>query len=112
VNGQVLAQERLLGAKKILHQLHNLKSPEKLQARSYVVPGPNILVNGRISPSEEKIPFSGQNDGPDLIFMHNNVATTNCIIDNVSIVELIDLKMAGSLGWRTVGIIHRRIITP
>lgn len=117
INGrQVLVQERLPGvglsvawpylsgsqrksfkeqARKILHQLHTIKPTEKLQARSHVVPDPNILSNGRINPLEGDILFSDSNDDPDISFMHNDLTESNCIVDNGSVVGLIDWEMAG-----------------
>lgn len=108
---QVLVQERLPGvglsvawpylsraekesykeqARKIIHQLHTIKPAEKLQARSYVVPDPNILCNGRINQLEREIFFSGTNYDPDMSFMHNDFTESNCIVDNGTIVGLID----------------------
>lgn len=134
INGrQVLVQERLPGvglsvawpylsgsqrksfkeqARKILHQLHTIKPTEKLQARSHVVPDPNILSNGRINPLEGDILFSGTNDDLDMSFMHNDLTESNCIVDNGSVVGLIDWEMAGFFGWKTAGEVHRRVRTP
>ncbi|KZF19128.1 hypothetical protein L228DRAFT_271388 [Xylona heveae TC161] len=134
INGrQVLVQERLPGvalcvarpylsrdqrdsykeqARKILHQLHTIKPPENLQARSHVVSDPNILSNGRINPLEGDILFSGTNHDPDMSFMHNDLTESNCIVDNGIIVGLIDWEMAGFFGWKTAGEVHRRIRTP
>lgn len=44
--------------------------------------------------------------------MHNDVAESNCIVNNGKIVGLIDWEMAGFFGWKTAGEIHRRIRTP
>ncbi|CAL5872490.1 uncharacterized protein PFLUO_LOCUS6754 [Penicillium psychrofluorescens] len=134
VNGrQVLVQERLPGvglsvaspylsrdqrksykeqARKILHQLHAIKPTEKLQARSHVVPDPNILSNGRINPLEGDILFADTNYDPDMSFMHNDFTESNCIVDNGTVVGLIDWEMAGFFGWKTAGEVHRRIRTP
>ncbi|KAJ5734492.1 hypothetical protein N7493_003278 [Penicillium malachiteum] len=134
INGhQVLAQERLPGvglsvawpylsgeqrksykeqARKILNQLHNIKPYQRLKARSYIVLDPNILSNGRINPLEGEILFSAANHDPDLSFAHNDFTESNYIVNNDTIVGLIDWEMAGFLGWKTVGEIHRRIRTP
>ncbi|OOQ89622.1 hypothetical protein PEBR_07652 [Penicillium brasilianum] len=134
INGrQVLIQERIPGvglsvarpylskdqkmsykeqARQILRQLHTIKPPEELQARSHVTPDPNILNNGRINPLEGDILFSGTNQDPDMSFMHNNFTTSNCIVDNGTVVGLIDWEMAGLFGWKTAGEVHRRIRTP
>ncbi|KAJ5579484.1 uncharacterized protein N7459_005469 [Penicillium hispanicum] len=122
VNGrQVLVQERLPGvglsvawaylssdqktsykdqARKVLRQLHTIKPTEKLRSRSYVVPDPNILSNGRISPLEGAILFSGTNHDPDMNFMHNDFTVSNCIVENGKVVGLIDWEMAGFLAGR------------
>lgn len=99
-------------ARKIIHQLHTIKPTEKLQARSYVVPDPNILCNGRINQLEVEILFSDTNYDPDMSFMHNDFTESNCIVDNGTIVGLIDWEMAGFFGWKTAGEVHRRIRTP
>jgi hypothetical protein len=99
-------------AREILHQLHTLKPTEKLQIRSHVVPDPNILVNGRINPLEGDILFTSNNHDPDMNFMHNDFTASNCIVDNGTVVGLIDWEMAGYFGWRTAGEVHRRIRTP
>lgn len=99
-------------ARKILHQLHSIKPPEKLQARSHVVPDPNILTNGRINPLEGEILFSGINHDSDMSFMHNDLTESNCIVNDGRIVGLIDWEMAGFFGWKAAGEVHRRIRTP
>lgn len=45
-------------------------------------------------------------------FMHNDFTASNCIVDNGTVVGLIDWEMAGYFGWRTAGEVHRRIRTP
>ncbi|KAJ9301240.1 hypothetical protein DTO271G3_1375 [Paecilomyces variotii] len=136
INGhQVLIQERLPGvalcvawpylsresknsykeqARKILRQLHTIKPPEnlKLQSRSHVVPDPNIFINGRINKLEMEILFSLTNHDPDMSFMHNDLTLSNCIVNNGTIVGLIDWEMAGFFGWKIAGEVHRRIRTP
>ncbi|KAJ5614800.1 hypothetical protein N7528_008454 [Penicillium herquei] len=130
---QVLIQERLPGvglcvawpyltaeqkqsfkqqARKILHQLHTIKPTEKLPVRCHIVPDPNILSNGRLNPIEGDILFSTANDDPDRSFMHNDFTQSNCLADNDKIVGLVDWEMAGFLGWKTAGEVHRRIRTP
>lgn len=102
-------------ARKILRQLHTIKPTEtlQLQSRSHVVPDPNILTNGRINQLEMEILFSATNhNNPDMSFMHNDLTLSNCIVNNGSIVGLIDWEMAGFLGWKTAGEVHRRIRTP
>lgn len=99
-------------ARKILRQLHTIKPTDHLQVRSHVVPDPNILTNGRINPPEGDILFSGDNNDPDMNFMHNDLTPSNCIVDNDTIVGLIDWEMAGFFGWKTAGEVHRRIRTP
>ncbi|KAJ5947762.1 kinase-like domain-containing protein [Penicillium verhagenii] len=130
---QVLIQERLPGvalcvawpyltsdqtksfkeqARGILRQLHATKPTKTLQARSHVVPDPNILNNGRINPLEAKILFATTNDDTDMSFMHNDFTQPNCIVDIDTIVGLIDWEMAGFFGWNTAGEVHRQIRTP
>lgn len=77
-----------------------------------MVPDPNILVNGRINPLEGEIIFSETNLDPDMSFMHNDFTESNCIVDNGTVVGLIDWEMAGFFGWKTAGEVHRRIRTP
>ncbi|CEJ61207.1 hypothetical protein PMG11_09744 [Penicillium brasilianum] len=130
INGrQVLIQERIPGvgmsvawpylskdqkmsykeqARQILRQLHTIKPPEGLQARSHVTPDPNILSNGRINPLEAYILFSGTNQDPDMSFMHNDFTSSNCIVDNGTVVGLIDWEMAEFFGWKTAGEVHRQ----
>ncbi|KAJ5606078.1 hypothetical protein N7510_008859 [Penicillium lagena] len=133
IGSQVLVQERLPGvglsvawpylpsdqkrsykeqARKILQQLHSIKPTAKLQARSYVVPDPNILSNGRIHLLEGDILFSGDNRDLDMSFTHNDFTVSNCIVDNGKISGLIDWEMAGFFGWKTAGGVHHRIRTP
>ncbi|PLB45826.1 kinase-like protein [Aspergillus steynii IBT 23096] len=99
-------------ARAILRQLHTIKPKDDLQARSHVVPDPNILRNGRLNPLEEDILFAETNTDPDMSFMHNDFTPSNCIVDNDNIVGLIDWEMAGFFGWKTAGEVHRRIRTP
>ncbi|KAJ5712080.1 hypothetical protein N7488_006236 [Penicillium malachiteum] len=98
--------------KEILHQLHTIKPTEKLLVRCHIVPDPNILSNGRLNPIEGDILFSTANDDPDRSFMHNDFTQSNCLVDNDKIVGLVDWEMAGFLGWKTAGEVHRRIGTP
>ncbi|KAI2617024.1 kinase-like domain-containing protein [Hypomontagnella submonticulosa] len=134
INGrQVLVQERLPGvgmnvawpylsqdqresfkqqAGNILRQLHTIKPPDRRRTRKHVVQDPSILTNGRINPLEAVILFSDTNIDSDLSFMHNDLTQSNCIVDNDKIVGLVDWEMAGFIGWKTAGEIHRRIRTP
>lgn len=98
-------------AREILHQLHTIKPTEKLHARCHVVPNPNILTNGRVNPLEGDIVFS-TNDDPDMSFMHNDFTQSNVIVNNGMITGLIDWEMAGFIGWKTAGEVHRRIRSP
>ncbi|KAH8425999.1 uncharacterized protein LDX57_003737 [Aspergillus melleus] len=130
---QVLIQERLQGvtlgvawpylsqtqkqsfkeqARGILRQLHTVKPDHPRHTRSHVIQDPNILSNGRINPLEGEILFADPNPDPDMGFMHNDFTPSNCIVDQDKIVGLIDWEMAGFLGWKTAGEIHRRIRTP
>jgi hypothetical protein len=45
-------------------------------------------------------------------FMHHDLTEPNCIVDNDSIVGLIDWEMAGFFGWKTAGEVHRRLRIP
>ncbi|KAI0379780.1 kinase-like domain-containing protein [Hypomontagnella monticulosa] len=134
INGrQVLIQERLPGvgmnvawpylsqgqresfkqqAREVLRQLHSVKPTNGRHVRGHVVQDPNILTNGRINPLEGDILFSDTNTDSDLSFMHNDFTQSNCIVDNDKIVGLVDWEMAGFIGWKTAGEIHRRIRTP
>ncbi|KAI0806366.1 hypothetical protein GGR55DRAFT_201072 [Xylaria sp. FL0064] len=130
---QVLVQERLPGvglnvawpylsqgqkqsfkqqAREILRQLHTVKPSDGRRVRNHVVQDPNILTNGRIHPLEADILFSDTNIDPDMSFMHNDFTKSNCIVDNDKIVGLVDWEMAGFIGWKAAGEIHRRIRTP
>ncbi|KAI9676826.1 MAG: hypothetical protein M1817_006665 [Caeruleum heppii] len=130
---QVLVQERLPGiglnvawpylsrsqredfkrqARELLRQLHTIKPTDGRRARCHVVQDPNILTNGRINPLEGEILFSTGNVDPDLSFMHNDFTESNCIVDNDKIIGLVDWEMAGFIGWKTGGEIHRRIRIP
>lgn len=99
-------------ARNILHQLSTIKPTKTLQARSHVVPDPNILTNGRIHPVEGEILFSGTDHDLDMSFMHNDLTPSNCIVDKDIVVGLIDWEMAGFFGWRAAGEVHGRIRTP
>src|SRR5690606_2404840 len=77
-----------------------------------VVPDPSILTNGRLNPLEGEILFSDANTDPDISFMHNDFDTCNLIVDHDRIVGLVDWEMAGFIGWKTAGEVHRRIRTP
>lgn len=44
--------------------------------------------------------------------MHNDLTESNIIVDDDKITGLIDWEMAGYLGWKTAGAIHRKIRTP
>ncbi|KAJ5205208.1 Aminoglycoside phosphotransferase [Penicillium cf. griseofulvum] len=124
---QVLVQERLPGvalaiawpylsqhqkesfkqqARAILQQLHSIK-PDG-QIRSYIVPDPGILTNGRIQRLEYDILFSDTNTDPDINFMHNDLNISNYIVDDDKIVGLIDWEMAGFFGWNTAKEVHRK----
>lgn len=130
---QILIQERLPGvalcvawpyltpsqkqsfkkqAREILGRLHTIKPHDGRQLRSHVVEDPEILSSNRISPLEKKITFSDANTDPDLSFMHNDFNQSNFIVDNDKIAGLVDWEMAGFIGWKTAGEVHRRIRTP
>ncbi|KKK13893.1 hypothetical protein ARAM_004210 [Aspergillus rambellii] len=96
-------------ARKIIRQLYTIKPPENLRGRSYVVPDPNILTNGRLDPREPEILFSSSDQDPDMNFMHNDFNVSNCIVDKGKIVGLFDWEMAGFFGWKTAGEVHHRI---
>lgn len=44
--------------------------------------------------------------------MHNDFSPSNIIVDEGRIVDLIDWEMAGWIGWRTAGEVHRRVRGP
>lgn len=44
--------------------------------------------------------------------MHNDFTASNCIVDNGTVIGLIDWEMAGYFGWNTAQEVHRRIRTP
>ncbi|PTB81774.1 kinase-like protein [Trichoderma longibrachiatum ATCC 18648] len=133
INGRpVLVQERLPGvslevawpylsedqkasfkiqARMMLRQMHAIKAPSSRRMQDHIVPDPSILTNGRLNPQEAQILFSANLD-QDLGFMHNDLTPSNCIVDDDKIVGLIDWEMAGYLGWKTAGEIHRRIRCP
>ncbi|KAG6094053.1 hypothetical protein E4U31_004632 [Claviceps sp. LM219 group G6] len=134
INGrQVLVQERLPGvglsvawaylsqdqkesfkqqARTILRELHAVKPTDGRRTRSYVVQDPNILSNGRILAQEGEILFSDANTDPDMSFMHNDLNTSNIIVDNDKITGLVDWEMAGFFGWKTAGEVHRKMRSP
>ncbi|KAK0735535.1 kinase-like domain-containing protein [Apiosordaria backusii] len=134
INGrQVLVQERLPGvglnvawpylsqdqkvsfkqqARAILQKLHSVNPTDGRRTRDHVVQDPNILTNGRINPVEGDIIFSDSNADPVLSFMHNDLTTSNIIVNNDKIVGVIDWEMAGFLGWKTAAEVHRKIRTP
>lgn len=132
-NGQVLVQERIPGvalnvawpylslaqkqsfkqqARAILRRLWTITPTDGRTRRSHVVPDPNIHVNGRIGPTEERYLFSCQDDNPDMGFMHNDFTDSNCLVDDDRIVGLVDWEMAGFWGWSVAAEIHRRVRTP
>ncbi|KAL4801491.1 hypothetical protein BDV18DRAFT_167327 [Aspergillus unguis] len=100
---QVLIQERLPGV------ALSVAWPYLSQSQKHSF---KEQANGRISPLEGHIIFSNSNGDPDLSFMHNDFTQSNCIVNNNKIVGLIDWEMAGFLGWKTAGEVHRRIRTP
>ncbi|KAL7815636.1 kinase-like domain-containing protein [Trichoderma gracile] len=133
INGRtVLVQERLPGvslevawpylsedqkssfklqARMIVWQMPAIKPPSSHQKRDHIVPDPNVLTNGRLSPQETQILFSANLDH-DLSFMHNDFTPSNCIVNDDKIVGLIDWEMAGYFGWRTAGKVHRKVRCP
>lgn len=100
-----------LQAREILRQLHAIKAPSNRETRDHIVPDPNILISGRLNPREAHILFSANVD-QDMSFMHNDFTPSNCIVNDDKIVGLIDWEMAGYLGWKTAGEIHRKIRSP
>ncbi|KAK5998096.1 hypothetical protein PT974_00468 [Cladobotryum mycophilum] len=89
--------------REILRQLHTIKPTERLLKRRHVVPDPNIVTNGRLNPREVDVLFSDDNTDTDMSFMHNDLSESNCIVDEDTIVGLIDWEMAGFFGWKTAG---------
>ncbi|KAL4922667.1 hypothetical protein BDW62DRAFT_207364 [Aspergillus aurantiobrunneus] len=85
-----------------------------ISSRTHIVPDPNILTNGRLNPLEVAILFSDADADADAdkSCMHNDLTESNCIVDNDQIVGLVDWEMAGFLGWKVAGDVHRRIGTP
>ena len=92
--------------------MHSIKPTDGRHARNHVVQDPNILTNGRLNPLEGEILLSDANTDPDISFMHNDFDTSNLIVDHDRIVGLVDWEMAGFIGWKTAGEVHRRIRTP
>lgn len=99
-------------AREILRLLHSIKPTDGRHARNHVVQDPCILTNGRLNPLEGEILFSDANTDPDISFMHNDFNMSNLIVDHDRIVGLVDWEMAGFIGWKTAGEVHRRIRTP
>jgi hypothetical protein len=99
-------------AQDILRRLHTITpSGHRLGERGHVVQDPDILTNGRIHQTEGELIFSANLD-QDFSFMHNDLTESNIIVDDDKITGVIDWEMAGYLGWKTAGEIHRRIRTP
>lgn len=92
--------------------MHTIKPTDGRHARNHVVPDPSILTNSRLNPLEKEILFSDANTDPDISFMHNDFNTSNCIVNHDRIVGLVDWEMAGFIGWKTAGEVHRRIRSP
>ena len=44
--------------------------------------------------------------------MHNDLVTSNIIVDNDKIVGLVDWEMAGYLGWKTAREVHVQVRSP
>lgn len=105
-------------ARTILRQIHTIEPPESVagKCRSFVVQDPNILggsSRSRIEALEAEILFSdASTDDQDMNFMHNDFTQSNIIVDDDRIVGLIDWEVAGFLGWKTAGKVHRLIRTP
>ena len=81
-------------------------------SRSYVVPDADPVDHRGIQELERDLIFSDQNKDRDLSLMHNDFTTSNCIVNNDKLVGLVDWEMAGFLGWKTAGEVHRAIRTP
>lgn len=99
-------------ARQILRVLHAIKLPSTHQARNHVVSDPNIPINGRITPLEAQLLFSGAKIDSDVGFVHNNFSTSDIIVGDDWIVGLVGWEVAGFFSWKTAGEVHSRIRTP
>ena len=77
-----------------------------------MVPDADPVDHRGIQELERDLIFSDQNKDRDLSLMHNDFTTSNCIVNNDKLVGLVDWEMAGFLGWKTAGEVHRAIRTP
>ncbi|KAI1820323.1 kinase-like domain-containing protein [Xylaria intraflava] len=101
-------------ARQILRRLYAIKpTAGEHQGHQHVVPDPDILTSRRINPLEREILFStSTNEDADVGLMHNDLTTSNCIVDDDKIVGIIDWEIAGFFGWAAAAKIHSRIRTP
>ncbi|KAF1994626.1 hypothetical protein P154DRAFT_526969 [Amniculicola lignicola CBS 123094] len=97
-------------ARGVLRLLASIQPPSP--HRSYVVPDTDPVEHRGIQELERDLIFSGHNKDLDFSLMHNDFTLSNCIVDNDKLVGLVDWEMAGFLGWKTAGEVHREIRTP
>lgn len=92
----------------ILWKLHSIQPPRG-STRSFVVPDPDPVGNGRIREEEHSITFLEHEDDPDLGFMHNDATRSNLIVQDGRITAVIDWEMAGFFGWAAAAAVHTRV---
>jgi aminoglycoside phosphotransferase len=95
----------------ILQTLAQIQPSNRLKESSFIVHDADPVSSSRISQQEFEILFDKSNPDYDLSFMHNDLKTSNIIVNNGKIVGIVDWEMAGFFGWRTARIVHETIRT-
>ncbi|KAF3905934.1 hypothetical protein ABW21_db0201118 [Orbilia brochopaga] len=114
--------------RQILGRLRNIHPAPMTSSASYVIPDSDPVKHRNITECEHSILFGetkasqddqirdgfpSQEEGEkDFCLMHNDLGTSNIIVNDDRIVGIIDWEMAGFFGLKRAGAVHQNCRTP
>ncbi|KAF3282086.1 hypothetical protein TWF970_002027 [Orbilia oligospora] len=112
-------------ARKVLGQFRNIYSNSSSSLPSYLVPDNDPVKHRNITEEEKSILFGKYRDhafdgkaireeerSEDFCLMHNDLGTSNIIVNYDRIVGIIDWEMAGFFGLKRACAVHQQCRTP
>ncbi|KAF3173406.1 hypothetical protein TWF788_009153 [Orbilia oligospora] len=112
-------------ARKVLGQFRNISSNSSSSLPSYLVPDNDPVKHRNITEEEKSILFGKNKDrdfdgkaireeerSEDFCLMHNDLGTSNIIVNHDKIVGIIDWEMAGFFGLKRACAVHQQCRTP
>lgn len=99
-------------ARHILQQLQSIEPNVGIKRPTYLVLDIDPVEHRGIQKLEQDILFNSANDNSKFALMHNDMSTSNLIVDNDRIVGLVDWEMAGFFSWEAAQAVHENIRSP